>query len=331
MKLRAHNPPHIRSKETSKTVMDDILLVLIALYLMASYYYGPRAAVLGLWSAAIAILCDIICKKLLGHKINVREHSSIVTALIIPLLLPATVDYTIVAAAVLFALLVVKFPFGGVGHNLFNPAAGGFAFVAICFPAQVFSYPMPLEKIEIFEKFTGNFVYSAAYTLKAGGVPSLGGLLEMLLGNMPGPMGATNVLVVLTCLVYLAVRGTVRLLTPVCFMASCAVQAWIFPRAPIEPLSSVMYELCSGALIFGAVFMITEPVTSPKRAGAQAVYAVFAGVITMLFRRFGVFEEPLAFALLFCNALVPSFDYFYELLMRRVRRCGIVSIQNKKA
>lgn len=331
MKLQAYNPPHIRYKDSGKTIMDDVLLVLVALYLMASYYYGLRAVVLGLFSVALATVCDILCKLLLRQKIGVREHSSVVTAMIIPLLLPATVPYSILAAATLFALVVVKFPFGGVGHNLFNPAAGGFAFVCICFPTQVFSYPMPLDNIEVFGKYAGSLVYSAAYTLKAGGIPSSGGFLEVLLGNMPGPMGATNVLVVITCLVYLSVRGTVRIMTPVCFLLTCALFAWFFPRAPVGSIGSVMYELCSGALIFGAVFMLTDPATVPKRGGAAALYAVFAGLINMLFRRFGGFEEPIGFVLLLCNTAVPSFDYLNEIILRRVRRSGIVSIQNKKA
>lgn len=333
MTLKVYNPPHIRSRESNKTVMDDVIIVLIAVYLMACYYYGLRAAVLGLFSVAVACICDVVCKLLLRDKIHMRDHSSIVTALIIPLLLPASVSFAVVATAVVFALCVVKYPFGGVGSNLFNPAAGGFAFAAICFPKEAFSYPVPLEHLPVFGKLTGKLVYSAAYTLKAGGVPTGGDLLEMLLGNVAGPMGATNALVVCACLVYLIVRGAVRWQMPAIFLATCAGFAFLFPRAPISGLSSVIYELFSGFLIIGAAFMLTDPVTSPRRTASAAVYALFAGIVTMLFRRFGGFEESFAFSLLLCNAFTPSFDYASEILYRsiRIRREIFASSQDKEA
>lgn len=184
--LKAYNPPHIRKRDSNRSMMDDVLIVLIALYLMAFYYYGPRALLLGLHAAGVSIVCDLVCKLLLRQKLSLRDHSSLVTALLLPLLLPASVDYAVVAVAVAFALVVVKYPFGGVGHNLFNPAAGGFAFVAICFPKAVFSYPVPLEALNAFGSFTGRLVTSASYTLKAGGVPTGGDFLSMLLGNTPG-------------------------------------------------------------------------------------------------------------------------------------------------
>ncbi|MCI8443175.1 MAG: RnfABCDGE type electron transport complex subunit D [Provencibacterium sp.] len=318
--LKTYNPPHIRGRDSNKTMMDDVLIVLAAIYLMACYYYGARAAVLGLFSLLVAILCDIVCKLLMGEQLSLRDHSSAVTALLIPLLLPASVSYTTVATAVVFALVVVKYPFGGVGNNLFNPAAGGIAFVCICFPREVFGYPTPLEPIEIFGKFEGRLLYSAAYTLKAGGIPTGGDFMEMLLGNVAGPMGATNALVVCACLLYLIVRRTVHWQAPVCFLLTCALYAYLFPRVAISSWLSVMYELFSGYLILGAIFMLTDPVTSPKRAIATALYAVFAGGVTMLFRQFGGFEESFAFSLLLCNAVAPVFDYLEERIRHQIRR-----------
>lgn len=318
--LQACNPPHIRGRDSNKTMMDDVLIVLAAIYLMACYYYGARAAVLGVFSLMVAIACDIVCKLLLGERVSTRDHSSAVTALLIPLLLPATVSYATVATAVAFALLVVKYPFGGTGNNLFNPAAGGMAFVTICFPREVFGYPTPLERIAIFGKYEGRLVYSAAYTLKAGGIPTGGDFMEMLLGNVAGPMGATNALVVCACLLYLIVRRAVHWQAPLCFLLTAAAYAYFFPRAPISGGLSVMYELFSGYLILGAVFMLTDPVTSPKRGIAIAVYTVFAGLTTMLFRQFGGFEESFAFSLLLCNAAAPLFDYAEEGIRHRIRR-----------
>lgn len=327
--LQAYNPPHIRYKDSNKTVMDDVLIVFLALYFMAAYYYGARAVLLGLFAAGTALLCDVVCKIVLRRKITIRERSSIVTGLMIPLLMPASVPYSIAAVAVVFALVVVKYPFGGEGHNLFNPAAAGFAFAAICFPKEVFSYPAPLEHLPLADAAGAKTVLSSAYALKAGGVPT-GDLLEVLLGNVAGPMGATHVLVVCACLLYLLVRGVAHWQSPVFFLGTCALFAFLFPRASISGISSVLYELSSGFLFFGAVFMMTDPVTSPKRGGSAALYAVVAGVATMLFRRFGGFEEGFPFALLLCNAFSQNFDFLGEIVYRRLRRGQFVSGQNEK-
>ena len=144
--------------------------------------------------------------------------------------------------------------------------------------------------------------------------------MEMLLGKVAGPMGATNALVVCACLLYLIVRRTVHWQAPVCFLLTCALYAYPFPRVAISSWLSVMYELFSGYLILGAIFMLTDPVTSPKRAIATALYAVFAGGVTMLFRQFGGFEESFAFSLLLCNAVAPVFDYLEERIRHQIRR-----------
>lgn len=324
-------PPHIRHRDSNRTLTGDVLIVLMALYFMAAYYYGMRAITLGLFAAGVALVCDLLCKLLLRQHFTLRENSSLITALILPMLLPASIPYSILAATVIFSLVVIKYPFGGVGNNLFNPAAGGMAFAAICFPQQVFSYSTPLERLDAFGTYTGRTVTSAAYALKAGGVPSGGDYLEMLLGNVPGPMGATNVLVVCACLLYLVIRRTVRWQGPVFFLLACAGYAYLFPRAPISGLSSVVYELFSGVLVFGAVFMLPEPVTCPKRTVAIVPYAVTTGLVTMMFRHFGGFEEGFPFALLLCNAFMPAFEYLGEMLHRKIRRARIVSVQDEKA
>ncbi len=125
---------------------------------------------------------------------------------------------------------------------------------------------------------------------------------------MAGPLGAVSVLVLLACLVYLSLRRTIPLVQPVCFLAAAALMAFLFPRADFSRLSSVAYELMSGSMVFGAVFLLNDPVTSPKRTAARALYGFVAGVVTMLFRYFGGFDQGFVFALLLMNALAEEFD-----------------------
>lgn len=326
MQLKKHNAPHIKTKESNRTVMGDAIIALLPLYLMALYFYGARAVMLGLVSVLTCLAADIVCIKLRGAPINPRDFSAVVTGMIIPLLLPASIPYYIVITGGLFAIIFVKQAFGGVGQNLFNPAAAAFALIAVSWGDKAFLYPIPLQKLEVFGEVTAKLIDGPAHTLKLGGVPAFNAL-DMLTGNFAGPMGATNILVLGTCFIYLVFRKTVSWQTPVTFMATAALIAFFFPRVPITGGSSVVLELLSGSLMFGAVFMLTEPVTSPKRGLSKYIYGAVAAVVTMLFRRFGGYEETIMFAVLMMDAFAPIIDRLSESILRILRR---VNFEPKK-
>ena len=339
MKLKQAAAPHIRFQESNITIMSDTILLLAVLAGMACFFYGTRALAVCGMAVISAILADAVCVLLRGRKLNPRDLSPVVTGMLIALAMPATISFKIVGAAALFAILIAKHPFGGTGHNPFNPAVAGFSFAAICWPQQVFSYPMPFEKIGMMGQFSDrlqSYVYTIGTApsvqeiavklyqnpvsvLRAHALPS-NDLFEMLLGNFPGPMGATNILVILTCLGYLIFRNTVRLQLPVSYLLSCMGIAYLFPRTFAGGTLSVFYEMMSGLLLFGGVFLLTDPVTSPKRESAMLFYGAFAGIITMLFRHHGFYDESLSFAILFANAFVPAIDHYDEMLCRLVRR-----------
>ncbi len=330
MKLNRYPAPHIRFQENNRTLMSDVLLLLLVLCVPAYLFYGPRVLVICGVSVGCAVATDIICVLLRGKRVNLRDFSPVVTGMIIALAMPATVGYRVVAAAALFAILVVKQPFGGVGNNVFNPAAAGFSFAAVCWPEQVFMYPRPFATIPVFGDVSVRLFQNPSFVLKVGGIPT-NDISEMVLGNYPGPMGATNILVLVACLVYLLFRRTIRWQLPFSFLASCAFVAFLFPRVGTNGLQSLLFEMMSGILLFGAVFIVTDPVTSPKRDSSLAAYGIFAGTITMLFRYFGGFEESMPFAVLFANAFVPVIDRYNESLHRLIRRKNLETRKVKKA
>ncbi|MCI8650379.1 MAG: RnfABCDGE type electron transport complex subunit D [Anaerotruncus sp.] len=330
MKLNRHAAPHIRYHEDNRTLMSDVILLLLVLCVLAYLYYGLRAVLLCAFSALAASLSDGICTLLRARQPNLRDLSPIVTGLIIALAMPASVPYYVAVTASVFAIAVVKHPFGGTGHNLFNPAAAGFAFVSICWPSQVFHYPQPFTPLPLFGEVSAVLVRNPMFVLRSGGLPS-NNLTELLLGNYPGPMGATNTLVVVACLLYLLYRRTVRWQLPLPFLASCAACALLFPRVLHVGLRSVLYELLSGLLLYGAVFMISDPVTSPKRDSSMVIYGVLTGIVTMVFRYFGELESTLPFALLLSNALVPIIDRYNEALHRMIRRKKLEARTAQKA
>ena len=322
MKLRAQNPPHIRSRESNQTVMMDAVIALLPLYAMATYYYGKRAVALGLFSVAVTAVLDILCVITRRHVPNIRDLSPVVTGLLLPLLMPASVRFEVVAVAALFAVAVAKHPFGGVGENIFNPAVAGAAFATVCWPKAMFLYPVPFELLPVAVGDSVKLVNSPAYTLMLGGAPSTD-MLDMLMGNYAGPMGATNILVLCTCFLYLAVRKTVSIWMTGAFLSSAALVAALMPRAMLSPLASVGYELMSGLTLIGAIFLLNDPVTSPKRKLPKLLYGFLAGAVSMLFRHLGGDEDSLLFALLVMNSTVWIFDLWGEHLAHAFRRKNI--------
>lgn len=319
MILQPKPAPHIRDSASNRSVMGDVILTQLALYFMAIFYYGPRAGALGLCGVATCWAADAVCQLLRGRRPNPRDLSPVVTGIMIPLLMPASIDYSVVVAASLFAICVVKHPFGGLGHNMFSPAAGGVAFAIVCWPAAMFSFPNHFVRLEPWEPVAAALSHSDAYTLYLGGAPTTE-FNDILLGMIPGPMGVTNVLVILACMIYLSARGTIRPLQPVLTLGTVALLAFCFPRADVSGLHSVFYELFCTSAVFCAVFQLTDPVTSPKRGVAKALYGLAAGVLIMVFRWYGGYEETTLFALLMMNALAPAFDRLAEHWAAQERR-----------
>ena len=319
MKLSVQFPPHIRSKESNLTVMTDVIIALIPIYLMAAYFYGIRAVYLMAVSVGVCALLDILGVLISRRIPNIRDLSSIVTGMIIPLLMPATVKPEIVVLADLFAILVAKHPFGGVGQNVFNPAVSGVAFAIVCWPNAMFSYCLPFEFLPIHITEAMKFVPSPAKALSLGGVPAFD-FIDMLLGNVPGAMGATNILLLFACFLFLSVRRTVSFSMTGCFLMGASLVAVLFPRAEMSGLESFLYEMMSGYMLIGAIFLINDPVTSPKRTLPKLIYGFTAGIVGMSFRHIGRYEESLLFAILVMNSSVWILDLFGEQIAHYYRR-----------
>lgn len=328
-KLMFQNAPHVRQSESVVTMMTDVIVALLPIYLMAFFYHGARSLVLGLCGALCCSVLSVLGALLLREK-PVPDLTPIITGLIIPLLLPADIPYYVVISACAVAIFVVKIPFGGTGSNLFNPAAVGFASVAICWPELVFRYPATMQAIEIFGESTAKIAQSPAYSLSLGAVPDYN-VLDMLLGSAPGPMGATNILVVAACGIFLIVKKAINWITPVSFIVPYALLCLLFPRIGGSPFEALCYELFSGTVVFGAFFMLTEPVTSPKRDFGKLMAGISSAIVVFLFRYFGGFEMGFASALIVMNVFSPIYDAICEnvLHVSRHKETFVASIKEE--
>lgn len=319
MNSSLHHAPYIRHPESSRTLMSDVVIALVPLYFMSYFYYGFRVIAVGAAAVLTCLLSDWLCCFLTYRRVNLRDFSPIVTGLIISMLMPPTIDFHIVVAASLFAILVAKAPFGGTGHNLFNPAAAGVAFATICWSGSMFLYTRTLQTLPMQITDAVATLQGPTATLKLGGIPRLG-FIELLLGNFPGSIGSTYTLIIFACLIYLIARHAVKWYLPLSYLLSVSLFAAFHRPFGVSPLESILNEVFAGSLFFVSVYLLNDPVTTPKYHISRVLYGLCAGAVTMLFRYFSPLELSAVFAILLMNALAPAFDCFCEWLMPRLHK-----------
>lgn len=267
-----------------------------------------------LFAVLVGVVCDWLVRRFLHQEWQKYDLSFMVTPIIYTLLLPATAPYWMVALGVALALFIAKAPFGGYGKNIFNPAAFAAAFMVISWPDIMLKYPTVFEPIgfESVPNVTVN--YSANYYLLMGGAPKIN-LLDALLGNFSGPMGATCLLVIGACALYLIFHRTLSWQIPVGTLSVVILWSLIFPVVTTGWITSITYELIAGVLVFGVVFMASDPSTIPSTNAGKLLFGILLGLITMLFRTFGATELSFVFALLLMNALSEFCDVLGERIL----------------
>ena len=305
----------------------DILIALCALSVMPMFLYGLPAFWLLLTTVVAAVIAEYICQRISGkRRIEKGDLSYLITAFVTALLLPASAPAWTGAAAVIFGLCVAKHPFGGRGANIFNPAAAGVAFVTICWPELLTKYPQPFSLVN------GVYSYatSPASTLRVDGTPNIE-LLDTVLGNFAGPMGATFVLVLIACMFFLACRRSVCLHAVLPAFGIVLATALLFPRLTTGLVNSLVFEFCSGALMFALTFMVSDPGTLPKQNAGRVVYGLLIGVLVVLFRRFGAFDVEMVYVILIANALASSCDGYATSVVKQFNRVKKLLLAKKAA
>lgn len=302
-------------KET-RALQLDMLAVLILPCVSAWYFYGAKALALVAVSVITAVICEIFGRKLLKQNSTVSDLSAIVTGIIIALVLPANAPLWLAAIGSSFAIIAAKLPFGRVETLPFSPAAAGIAFLTICFSDLVFDYPQISASNAALSGSSGS---SLAYMLSQNMSVSLGSVktIDIFTGNHPGPMGAGCIIVLFGSALYILIRRTKLFISVAGFTAGAALMALCLPRVN-SLFSSVVLELAAGYMIFASLFLITEQGTQPRLPLSKLLYGVFSGIICMLMRRFGAFEECACFGILVAQAAWPVIDRkLEELLLKK--------------
>ena len=286
-------------------------LLLSAGLLAVSFFINGLSA---LYMAGICLLSgaisEYICFSVILKKKTFGDLSAFASSLLVAMLLPASAPLYIGALASAFAIWVAKLPFGNGRNTPFLPAAAGFCFVAMLFPAEVFSYASGTTLLDMLTE--GNSVKL-----------NLIGFSRLMTGYYPGAIGTAVPGALAGVFLYRLVRKPESLLPSLGFIASSAIFVLLFPRLNCDPFTGLVNELCAGGLLFTALMLINDPVTSPSRPVRAILYGFMGGTVAMLLRYFGNMYDGSVFAVLIMNCLWPAL--FGETVSGRVRQKKPVS------
>ena len=277
--------------------MRDVLIALCPAVAASLYFYGLKALWILLVSTACAVLSEYIWQRLMKKPIRLNDFSAAVTGLLIGLNMPATVPVWVPAIGSVFAIIIVKQLFGGIGHNFLNPALAARAVLLTSWPSYMTKALVP-ERTLTFGLFESSV---DAITSATPLVAPVADIRNLLMGNIAGAIGETCKIAILLGLVYLLIRGVIRWQIPVCMLGTVALMSWILGK---DPLTAIL----SGGVLFGAVFMATDYVTTPMLKVGQAIFAVGAGILVVLIRSYGNYPEGVTYAILIMNIVTPLLD-----------------------
>lgn len=290
--LKVSSNPHIRSKVTTSGIMMAVIIALLPAAGYGIYHFGPRALMLVLISVASTVGTEFLYG-LYRKKMTITDLSAVVTGLLLALNLPVSVPWWVPVMGGVFAILVVKMLFGGLGQNFMNPALAARCFLLISFPALMtdFSY----------DTFTGATPLAA---LKAGESVNV---MDMLIGNSAGTIGETSMIAIVIGACFLILPGIIDLRIPGSYIISFAIFVIFFDGRGFDP-AYLAAQLSGGGLMLGAFFMATDYVTRPITIKGQYLYGIFLGIMTGIFRIFGPAAEGVSYAIILGNLLVPLIE-----------------------
>lgn len=292
MKLFVSSSPHLRSKKTTTGIMLDVIIALMPALIMAVVYFGFKALLLAFICTATCVLTEYICRKVMKRKNTISDLSAVVTGLLLALNLPVDISPFIAVFGCVVAIVVVKQMFGGIGFNFVNPALAARVVLMVSFPTAMTTWTNTrfMETVDSVSSATPLAAGEGAYSY-----------LDLFLGNIGGSMGEVCTLAILLGGIYLVVRRVISPIIPVVYLGTAAVMSLILGLDPL-------YQLMSGGIMLGAVFMATDYVTSPITKWGKVIFGVGLGVLTMLIRTYSNLPEGVSFAILLMNILVPHIE-----------------------
>ncbi len=292
--------PHVRSKVTTQSIMRDVLIALLPASIFGVYNFGLDALIRIVVGIVTCVAAEAMYQYFMHQKVTVMDLSAAVTGLLIALNIPSTLNIGFEIIGCVFAIIIVKQLFGGLGQNFMNPALAARCFLLIAFTGPMTNF--------VTDTFTG----ATPLAILKPGSEATGtvDLLSLFIGNHAGVIGETSIVCLLIGAAYLVVRKVISLRIPLAYVLTFG--ALIFLLAPGHQFDAeyMLMEICGGGLILGAFFMATDYVTSPITPNGKIVFGIILGVLTFLFRMYGGSAEGVSYAIIFSNLLVPLIEKF---------------------
>lgn len=291
--LNVSSSPHIREQDTTQSIMFDVAIALVPATVFGIYHFGIKALLIILVSVITCVLTEYVYQNLMGLPVKISDGSALVTGLLLALNLSANVPLWIPLLGGIFAILIVKQLFGGLGQNFMNPALAARCFLLISYGTHMTNFALdgisgatPLAQVK------------SGKTLE---------VLPMFFGNIQGTIGEVSAIAILIGAAYLLIKKVISIRIPASYLISFIVFICLFGKNGID-FNYLGIQLFGGGLMLGAFFMATDYVTSPMTKMGQIVYGVLLGILTGIFRIFGASAEGVSYAIIFGNLLVPLIE-----------------------
>ncbi len=330
LKLIATSNPHIRSNETTRSIMLDVIVAMLPALLWAVIWFGMKALTLTAVSVIGCIFWEWLYRKLMKKPQSVGDLSAVVTGMLLAFVCPVTTPYWMILIGGFFSIIVVKQLFGGIGKNFVNPALAGRAFLLGSYAGVMTTWIDAAANKAPLMGAAADIVTAAtplAY-MKTGdmeGLKSVYSVADMFLGKTGGSLGEVSAALLLLGGVYLIWRKVINWQTPVAYIATVAVLSFLFPKAG-SGLDWMLYSVFGGGLMLGAFFMATDYATSPVTKKGQLIFGIGCGLFTVLIRYFGSYNEGVCYSIMVMNLCVALIDKY-----TKPTRFGVVKSDKKEA
>ncbi len=291
--MKVSSNPHVRSRTDTGSIMLTVVIALLPAAGFGIYNFGLDALILILVTVASTVLTELLFEKICKRKITIGDYSAVVTGLLLALNLPASAPWWIGVVGGVFAILVVKMLFGGLGQNFMNPALGGRCFLLISFTSIMTNFDC--------DAYAGA---TPLANLKAGESVNI---LDMVIGRTSGTIGETSMIAIVAGACILILMGIIDLRIPGCYIVSFVAFISIFGGHGLDA-AYISAHLAGGGLMLGAFFMATDYVTRPITKNGQYLFGILLGILTGIFRIFGPSSEGVSYAIIIGNLLVPLIE-----------------------
>lgn len=297
--------PHIRSTATTQRIMLDVAIALVPAGAFGIYRFGIKALVLMLVCVAGCVLTEYLYELFMKKTVTISDCSALVTGMLLAYNLPVSMPIWMALIGSIFAILVVKMVFGGLGQNFMNPALGGRCFLVASFGSYMNDFSAGV--VDAVSNATSADAVSSATPLAALKNGEAVDVVDMFIGNINGTIGEVSALAILIGAGYLLLRRVITLRIPVAYIASFAVFVLLFGGKGFD-MEFLCAHLFGGGLMLGAFFMATDYVTSPITVKGQWLFGIFLGLLTGVFRILGSSAEGVSYAIILGNLIVPLIE-----------------------